>query len=42
MIAVDTSVVVAGFASWHEGHVAAATVLAKGPRVGLLARVTGR
>ena len=33
MIAVDTSVVVAGFASWHEGHGPAAAVLARGPRV---------
>ena len=33
MIAVDTSVVVAGFASWHEGHRAAAAVLARKPRV---------
>lgn len=33
MIAVDTSVVVAGFASWHEGHAAAAAVLAKAPRI---------
>ncbi len=33
MIAVDTSVVVAGFASWHEGHRAAAAALARRPRV---------
>ena len=33
MIAVDTSVVVAGFASWHEGHASAAAALARGPRV---------
>ena len=33
MIAVDTSVVVAGFASWHEGHGPATAVLARGPRV---------
>jgi len=33
MIAVDTSVVVAGFASWHEAHHAAATALARRPRV---------
>ena len=33
MIAVDTSVVVAGFASWHEGHRAAAAALARKPRV---------
>ena len=33
MIAVDTSVVVAGFASWHEGHASAASVLARKPRV---------
>lgn len=33
MIAVDTSVVVAGFASWHEGHRPAAAALARRPRV---------
>jgi predicted nucleic acid-binding protein len=33
VIAVDTSVVVAGFASWHEGHRAAAAALARKPRV---------
>jgi len=33
VIAVDTSVVVAGFASWHEGHASAAATLARGPRV---------
>ena len=33
MIAVDTSVVVAAFASWHEGHAAAAAVLARGARL---------
>lgn len=33
MIAVDTSVVVAGFASWHEAHASAAAVLARHPRV---------
>jgi predicted nucleic acid-binding protein len=33
VIAVDTSVVVAGFASWHEGHRAAAAALARRPRV---------
>ncbi len=33
MIAVDTSVVVAGFASWHEGHATSAAVLARKPRV---------
>jgi predicted nucleic acid-binding protein len=33
MMAVDTSVVVAGFASWHEAHRLAAAVLARGPRV---------
>lgn len=33
MIAVDTSVVVAAFASWHEGHHSAASVLAREPRV---------
>ena len=33
MIAVDTSVVVAGFASWHEGHASAAAILARAPRV---------
>lgn len=32
MIAVDTSVVVAGFASWHEGHRAATAALARKPR----------
>ena len=32
MIAVDTSVVVAGFASWHEGHRLAAAVLNREPR----------
>ncbi|HEV8241032.1 MAG TPA: PIN domain-containing protein [Thermoanaerobaculia bacterium] len=31
MIAVDTSVVVAAFASWHEGHAASAAVLARRP-----------
>ena len=31
MIAVDTSVVVAGFASWHEDHVAAARALRAHP-----------
>jgi predicted nucleic acid-binding protein len=33
VIAVDTSVVVAGFASWHEGHPSAAAVLGRKPRV---------
>ena len=33
MIAVDTSVVVAAFASWHEGHASAAAVLARAPRI---------
>ena len=33
MIAVDTSVVVAAFASWHEGHRTAAAALARKPRV---------
>jgi predicted nucleic acid-binding protein len=33
VIAVDTSVVVAGFASWHEGHASAAAALARNPRL---------
>ncbi len=33
MIAVDTSVVVAAFASWHLGHATAAAALARNPRV---------
>jgi predicted nucleic acid-binding protein len=33
VIAVDTSVVVAAFASWHEGHAGAAAALARKPRV---------
>ncbi|WP_291982602.1 PIN domain-containing protein [Luteitalea sp.] len=33
MIAVDTSVMVAAFASWHEGHTAAAAVVAGRPRI---------
>ncbi len=33
MLAVDTSVVVAGFAAWHDGHEAALTVLDRRPRV---------
>lgn len=33
MIAVDTSVVVAAFASWHEGHRPAVAALARRPRV---------
>jgi predicted nucleic acid-binding protein len=33
VIAVDTSVVVAGFASWHDGHRSAAAALARKPRV---------
>jgi len=33
MIAVDTSVVVAAFASWHEAHAQAAAVLVERPRL---------
>lgn len=33
MIAVDTSIVVAGFATWHEAHSSAASILARRPRV---------
>jgi predicted nucleic acid-binding protein len=33
LIAVDTSIVIAGFASWHEGHSAASAVLARKPRL---------
>jgi predicted nucleic acid-binding protein len=33
MIAVDTSVIVAAFASWHEAHVSALAVMAQGPRL---------
>jgi len=33
LIVVDTSVVVAGFASWHEGHAGALAALAEGPRL---------
>jgi predicted nucleic acid-binding protein len=33
VIAVDTSVVVAAFASWHEAHAAAEAALARKPRV---------
>lgn len=33
MIAVDTSVVVAAFATWHEGHEVSAEVMAKHPRM---------
>lgn len=33
MIAVDTSVVVAAFASWHDGHRSAAAALARRPRI---------
>ena len=33
MIAVDTSVVVAAFASWHEGHAASVAVLDREPRL---------
>jgi predicted nucleic acid-binding protein len=33
VIAVDTSVVVAAFATWHEAHRGAAAVLARRPRV---------
>jgi predicted nucleic acid-binding protein len=31
VIAVDTSVVIAAFASWHESHPAAAALVAEGP-----------
>jgi predicted nucleic acid-binding protein len=33
MLAVDTSVVIAGFATWHEGHAAALIALARRPRL---------
>lgn len=33
MIAVDTSVVVAGFASWHDAHGPAVRVLSRAPRI---------
>lgn len=33
MIAVDTSVVVAAFATWHDGHRSAAAALARRPRI---------
>lgn len=33
MIAVDTSLVVAGFASWHEGHTAAREALKRSPQL---------
>jgi predicted nucleic acid-binding protein len=33
LIAVDTSVVVAGFASWHEGHSAGREALKRRPRL---------
>ena len=33
MIAVDTSIAVAAFASWHEGHEAARGVMARRPRL---------
>jgi len=33
LIAVDTSVVVAGFASWHEAHTEARAALARQPRI---------
>jgi predicted nucleic acid-binding protein len=33
VIAVDTSVVVAAFASWHEGHRAALAILGRRPRL---------
>ena len=33
MIAVDASVVVAAFATWHEGHASAAAALARHPRL---------
>ena len=32
MQAVDTSVVIAGFATWHDGHDAALAVLDRRPR----------
>ncbi|QSB12979.1 type II toxin-antitoxin system VapC family toxin [Natronosporangium hydrolyticum] len=33
MIAVDSSVAIAGFASWHEQHASARKVLARSPRL---------
>jgi hypothetical protein len=33
MIAIDSSVAIAGFASWHEQHAIARKVLARGPRL---------
>ena len=33
MIALDTSVVVAAFATWHEGHASATAALSDGPRL---------
>lgn len=33
MIALDTSVVVAAFASWHEGHRSALAAMARRPRI---------
>ena len=33
MIALDTSVVVAAFASWHQGHASAVAALAQNPRL---------
>jgi len=33
MIAVDSSVAIAGFASWHEHHQIASAVLRRGPRL---------
>ena len=33
MISIDTSVLVAGFASWHEGHESASEILRKQPRL---------
>jgi predicted nucleic acid-binding protein len=33
VIAVDSSVAIAGFASWHERHAAALTVMARRPRL---------
>ncbi len=33
MIVLDTSVVVAAFASWHEGHSSAVAALARKPRI---------
>lgn len=33
MISIDTSVLIAGFASWHEGHRSAREILRKQPRL---------